>query len=176
MSQIKLKGATSGDVTIDVPAIAGTSTLTLPALTGTIITSATAAADVTKPTALSTASGSAPSYSARAWVNFNGTSTVAIRDSGNVSSITDNGTGDYTVNFTTAMADVNYSYSACASNTLDAWSTALAGQIWGSVGVHQYGTLAPTTSACRFEVLFGSNAVTNGALTNSTQVTINFFR
>jgi hypothetical protein len=60
-------------------------------------------------TALTTASGSAPSYSARAWVNFNGTGTVAIRGSGNVTSITDNGTGDYTVNFTTAMADANYS-------------------------------------------------------------------
>jgi hypothetical protein len=57
---------------------------------------------------LTTASGSAPSYSARAWVNFNGTGTVAIRASGNVSSITDNGTGRYTVNFTTAMADANY--------------------------------------------------------------------
>ena len=45
----------------------------------------------------------------KAWVNFNGTSTVAIRASYNVSSITDNGTGDYTVNFTTAMADANSS-------------------------------------------------------------------
>ncbi len=44
----------------------------------------------------------------KAWVNFNGTSTVSIRASYNVSSITDNGTGDYTVNFTTAMADANY--------------------------------------------------------------------
>lgn len=47
-------------------------------------------------------------YTARAWVNFNGTGTVAIRGSGNVSSITDNGTGNYTVNFTTAMVDANY--------------------------------------------------------------------
>lgn len=47
--------------------------------------------------------------SAKAWVNFNGTGTVAIRASFNVSSITDNGVGDYTVNFTTAMADANYS-------------------------------------------------------------------
>ena len=46
-----------------------------------------------------------------AWVNFNGTGTVAISGSGNVSSITDNGTGDYTVNFTTAMPDVNYAVS-----------------------------------------------------------------
>jgi len=44
----------------------------------------------------------------KAWVNFNGTGTVAIRDSFNVSSITDNGTGDYTVNFENAMNDVNY--------------------------------------------------------------------
>jgi hypothetical protein len=41
-------------------------------------------------------------------VNFNGTGTVAIRESGNVTSITDNGTGDYTVNFTNAMPDANY--------------------------------------------------------------------
>jgi hypothetical protein len=47
-------------------------------------------------------------FSCRAWVNFNGTGTVAIRASGNVTSITDNGTGDYTVNFTTAMSDANY--------------------------------------------------------------------
>jgi hypothetical protein len=47
-------------------------------------------------------------YAARAWVNFNGTGTVAIRAAVNVSSITDNGTGNYTINFTTAMPDVNY--------------------------------------------------------------------
>jgi len=49
-------------------------------------------------------------YLARAWVNFNGTSTVSIRASGNVSSITDNGTGDYTVNFTAAVTDSNFAY------------------------------------------------------------------
>ena len=53
----------------------------------------------------------ATAYAARAWVNFNGTGTVAIRASGNVSSITDNGTGDYTVNFTNAMPDANYTAS-----------------------------------------------------------------
>jgi hypothetical protein len=47
-------------------------------------------------------------YKCRAWVNFNGTGTVAIRAAGNVASITDNGTGDYTVNFTNAMVDANY--------------------------------------------------------------------
>ena len=57
------------------------------------------------------ATGDAPIYGCRAWVNFNGTGTVAIRASGNVSSITDNGVGDYTINFTTAMPDENYSPS-----------------------------------------------------------------
>jgi hypothetical protein len=53
----------------------------------------------------------ATAYGCRAWVNFNGTGTVAIRASGNVTSITDNGTGDYTVNFTAAMPDANYAAS-----------------------------------------------------------------
>ena len=59
--------------------------------------------------------GDAPMYACRAWVNFNGTGTVAIRASGNVSSITDNGAGDYTVNFTTAMPDENYAVQITAS-------------------------------------------------------------
>jgi len=70
-----------------------------------------------------TVSGTAPIYPCRAWVNFDGTGTVAIRASGNVSSITDNGTGDYTVNFTTAMPDVNY-----------------AG-VWGGTGINVYPAL-----------------------------------
>ena len=53
--------------------------------------------------------GTVVNATAKAWVNFNGTGTVAIRASGNVSSITDNGVGIYTVNFTAAMPDVNYS-------------------------------------------------------------------
>ena len=57
----------------------------------------------------------AVAYGCRAWVNFNGTGTVAIRASGNVSSITDNGTGAYTVNFTNAMPDVNYAYCGGSS-------------------------------------------------------------
>ena len=58
----------------------------------------------------------ATAYGVRAWVNFNGTGTVAIRASGNVSSITDNGTGDYTVNFTTNMPDANYTFVGTASH------------------------------------------------------------
>lgn len=51
------------------------------------------------------------SGTAKAWVNFNGTGTVAIRRAFNVSSVTDNGTGDYTLNFTAAMADADYIFT-----------------------------------------------------------------
>jgi hypothetical protein len=66
-------------------------------------------------------------YGCRAWVNFNGTGTVAIRASGNVSSITDNGTGDYTVNFSTAMPDANY------SPTIATQRNGINNAVWGSV-------------------------------------------
>jgi hypothetical protein len=78
----------------------------------------------------------------RAWVNFNGTGTVAIRASFNVTSITDNGTGDYTVNFTTAMADANYSWSFGGDQSgarLNTW------------GVAKTGSAVPTTSALRVQ-------------------------
>lgn len=62
------------------------------------------------------ASGSAPVYGTRAWVNFNGTTTTpTINGSGNVSSITDRGTGKYTVNFTTNMPDDKYAILGSAS-------------------------------------------------------------
>lgn len=66
-------------------------------------------------------SGSAPVYACRAWVNFNGTGTVAIRASGNVSSITDGGTGIYTVNFANSMPDGNYAVAATDDNYGVGW-------------------------------------------------------
>lgn len=63
-----------------------------------------------------TVSGTAPLYMARAWVNFDGTNTPAIRASGNVSSITDNGTGNYTVNFTTAMPNTSFCVNATSND------------------------------------------------------------
>jgi len=92
---------------------------------GIITGAATLATTVANPTfttpninsaQFATVSGTAPIYPCRAWVNFNGTGTVAIRASGNVTSITDNGTGDYTVNFTTALPDANYSVQCQASS------------------------------------------------------------
>ena len=92
---------------------------------------------------LDTATGSAPSYSARAWVNFNGTGTVAIRASGNVSSITDNGSGDYTVNITTALSDINYTFIAFAKTSSGAQNRA-------TFSNGDYGNTAPTSSTYRF--------------------------
>lgn len=59
-----------------------------------------------------------------AWVNFNGTGAVAIRASGNVSSITDNGVGDYTVNFTNALPDANYAFSLSIDDATSALNVA----------------------------------------------------
>lgn len=76
--------------------------------------------------------GGVEQYLAKAWVNFNGSGTVAIRAAGNVSSITDNGAGDYTVNFTTSMADVNYAAVVTAGGAGTAASgNAVVG--WGAV-------------------------------------------
>ena len=105
--------------------------------TGTITGASTLATTVASPTLtnatlttpninsaqFATVTGTAPIYPCRAWVNFNGTGTIAIRASGNVSSITDNAVGDYTVNFTTAMPDANYVTSLNGGNTTNTAET-----------------------------------------------------
>ena len=113
MSKIALSGNASGTgtLTIAAPNTSTDRTLTLPNSSGTM---ATAESTLTQ----FNASGSAPVYAARAWVNFNGTGTVAIRASGNVSSITDVGVGQYTVNFTTALPDANYVVTAAGGANL----------------------------------------------------------
>jgi hypothetical protein len=60
--------------------------------------------------------GSAPYYGARAWCDLDGSGTVTIDGSGNFSSVTDNGTGDYTLTFTTALPDTNYNCVVTVSN------------------------------------------------------------
>ena len=102
---------------------------------------------------------SAGQASVRAWVNFNGTGTVAIRASYNVSSITDNGTGDYTVNFTTAMTDRNYSINATANFS--------AGTSW--VATPKAGT-KPTTAA--FTLLCANK----GGVGDFSEVNVSVFR
>ena len=121
------KGTETARINTDSQIVAAAGTASLPALTTTgdvntgiffsaadtvdVATGGTAGLQLDSSQNLKFNSGYgsvATAYGCRAWVNFNGTGTVAIRASGNVSSITDNGTGDYTVNFTTAMPDANY--------------------------------------------------------------------
>lgn len=117
MSKVAIAGNVSGTGTITVAAPNTNTdyTLTLPAETGTVLTSASSLYSDSDALDLFNVTGSAPVYACRAWVNFNGTGTVAIRTSGNVSSITDNGTGQYTVNFSTALPDANYSVGGTSS-------------------------------------------------------------
>ena len=72
---------------------------------------------------------------AKAWVNFDGTGTIAARDSENVSSLTDNGTGDYTVNIGNDMADGNYCASITCNDDRNAGNSSAAATVAGSVGV-----------------------------------------
>jgi hypothetical protein len=85
---------------------------------------------------------------ALAWVNFNGTGTVDIRSSYNVSSITDNGTGDYTVNFATALSDANYSVASSGGGT--------SGNFCLSVAVANY-LAVPSTTALRVVSFYGTS-------------------
>jgi hypothetical protein len=88
-------------------------------------------------------------YTAKAWVNFNGVGTVSIRAAGNVSSVSDNGVGDYTVNFTTAMTDANYSVVSSGQGYTATPTVALQGPA------------VYTLATGNFSVATGSN--TNGA-------------
>jgi hypothetical protein len=86
------------------------------------------------------ATGAAPVYACRAWVNFNGTGTVAILASGNVSSVTDNGVGNYTINFETALPDGNYSVTGASKR--DDNNTAAG----NSISVAPYGFTSTSVS------------------------------
>jgi hypothetical protein len=101
-------------------------------------------------------------YFCRAWANFNGTGTPAIRASGNVSSLTDNGVGDYTVNFTTAMPDANYNLVGGAGAAGD------------QNDVHPVNfrdsVTVPATGSARVQV-----ATRGSALTDQQRVSVSFF-
>jgi len=93
--------------------------------------------DITEAT-----SGGGKIWPSRAWVNFNGQGTVAIRSDGNVSSITDNGTGQYTTNFSNALSSANYAVGSTAGYGS---TTATDGGLYGI-----YGTSVTTTSVRGF--------------------------
>lgn len=142
MSNLTVKGNASGTGTVilEAPNTNSNRTITLPdaattlvgtdatqTLTNKTIDASQLTGDVAaaRITGALNATGSAPIYACRAWVNFNGTGAVAIRGSGNVSSITDNGTGNYTVNFATAMPDANYAINAFAKRGDDLGNIAM---------------------------------------------------
>ena len=116
---------------------------------------AAAGTDTARPITPSTlraglnSTGSAPIYACRAWVNFNGTGTISIRAQGNVWGITDNGVGDYTVNFQTSMPDANYAVTTCVEKG--------PGGYIPSASI--YSGVAPTSGSVR--LLAGSENLTN---------------
>jgi len=148
----------TGGLNAALPVLSGGTGVTTKTGTGAVVlgTSPTLTTPTFDSAQLPTISGTAPLYMCRAWVNFNGTGTVAIRASGNVSSITDNGTGNYTVNFTTAMVDANYS-------------------IAGIPGVSPNRIINATSKASGSTAILVSISSTN---TNSdeTEVTVSIFR
>ena len=115
MSSIVVSGDTSGSITLAVPAVAGTNTVTIPAATGTMLTTATTGV-------------------CRAWVAFSG-STIA--SSFNVTSVTLNSTGTYTINFTTNMPSANY--VVLSSNDQGSDAIRFSGLISGSRTVSSCG-------------------------------------
>jgi hypothetical protein len=97
------------------------------------------------------AQGAAPMFACRAWVNFNGTGTVAIRASGNVSSITDLGVGTYQVNLATALPDTNYAILATSGSNGTAWVTTQA-------NANGYTSVAPASNNFRLQTPEGNFA------------------
>lgn len=111
---IVLQSSGGGSVTLQEPSTASNVTVTIPATTGTAVLQ-----NGSNNLLMNSGYGSdAVAYGCRAWVNFDGTGTPAIRASGNVSSITDNYTGNWNVNLINAMPDTNYSIIAFMQPTV----------------------------------------------------------
>ena len=111
---------------------------------------------------------------AKKWIVFNGYDTGNILDSFDISSITDNGTGDYTINFTTAFSSVNYVFTGAINNRDNSGNEA-SGSTRGPSGIHQSYHSFGTTTAFRVEVRYGANATSNGGAMDVTRVYCAFF-
>lgn len=190
MSSVKLQGNASGtgSITLFSPNTNNNQTITLPDATTTMVgtdttdtltnktltsptittpTIATIKSASTSPTVFQNSAGTEIGTLCRAWVNFNGTS-ATIRASFNVSSITNNGTGDNTVNFTNALPDANYTTNVSASPSFGSSSV-------GGIQVNGTNTgteSAPTTTSVRFTTINPSG----GANINCKYVNVVIFR
>jgi hypothetical protein len=171
MSKIALSGNASGtgtftiaspnsnsDRVVNLPDAGGDMVLTT--ATQTLTNKTFSGAQVFGTASLAAPTGTAPLYMCRAWVNFDGTGTVAISASGNVSSITDNGTGDYTINFTNALPDANYSAVGTATQNL-------------TTGGFVFGPFASAPSASAFRII---TTTFTGGIADSPFVYYSFFR
>jgi hypothetical protein len=149
--------AGTGTFTIEAPNSNSNRTLVLPDSAGTVATAESTLAQFN-------ATGSAPVYACRAWVNFDGTTTTpTIRASGNVSSVTRTGTGNYIVNFATAMPDANYSTNISCGHVVGT-----SDLVWS---LNNTSAAAPTTSAFRI-----STSIQTGAAANPSYVFAAVFR
>ena len=146
-AKIKLNAASGGgSISINAPSSAGSDTDFLDtsgnlAVSGNV----TCASDLSVDNDLKIDSGFGSTttvYGVRAWIKFDGEGTVAISGSKNISALTDNGTGDYTVTFSTAMPDTNYAVVGMGS--------ANGGN--GAIGVNTSGHVPVlySTTQCRF--------------------------
>jgi hypothetical protein len=110
-------------------------------------------------------SGTAPIYAARAWVNFDGTTTTpTIRASGNVSSVARNGTGDYTINFTTAILDENYAVAGTGRVSASA-----------TPAIPVFGIISNTNTITTTSVRVGYRDI-NAAYANANTICVQIFR
>jgi hypothetical protein len=181
MSKVTISGNVSGTGTFTIasPNSNTDRTLNLPDASGDVVlnsatqtlTNKTLTTPNIDSAPFATVSGTAPLYACRAWVNFNGTGTVAIISSGNVSSITDNGAGNYTVNFTTSISDTNYVVSG----------TCLGGSTGGSNYVIFGGKNANTSNtktvgSAQVTTAYVSSTGGNGGLIDHQDINVVIFR
>ena len=146
----------TGGLNAALPVLSGGTGVTTKTGTGAVVlgTSPTLTTPTFDSASLVTISGTAPLYMCRAWVNFNGTGTVAIRASGNVSSITDNGTGLYTVNLTTAIVDANYSAVLTCNESSGGSGTGTIARLTGTATTSVLPLETVNLAAARFDQAF----------------------
>lgn len=130
---------------------------------GSLLTDVVQSSTAGTPPQFNDGNGTQTGTLCRAWVNFNGVTTATIRASFNVSSVTRNGTGDYTVNFTTALSDTNYSAIGTGSTTTGG---AASNGLYTTEVLSAGPAFARTTSAYRFYTLSSSFNAADGFSAN----------